>query len=178
MGSKKVVITLSLGMLIAVGFVTGCKKKSHDSSTSSGGGQPAPAPAAPVFEVNGTWTGTTSQGKTMSMTIQDKVVVKYAFDMNYPGCASVSSSVNSTTPPIRVSNNAFSDIEGTTPFISGSFSSSSNGHGTIKDSVSFCSGGVQTITWDATKTSSSVSSLEMIAGPTDGQHANVIRIRH
>lgn len=91
------------------------------------------AGAAPA-SYDGTWTGTTSQGKSISITVVSNAVTTITMGWHATGGCTVDGTTTTTfTPPRALSGNTFSlTISGTVAItLNGSFSSTSAGNGTF-----------------------------------------------
>jgi hypothetical protein len=99
---------------------------------------------------DGQWTGTTSQGKAMSMTIANGVVTPFTYGVNLSlpyGCPTgITTTVYSSA---TISSGSFSSSAGG---YSGSFQGSTQASGTLHWSISLsgCNGSGD-LTWSATK---------------------------
>jgi hypothetical protein len=118
---------------------------------------------ASTGDYNGTWTGTTGQGKTFSFTIAGNALTRidYAGSLSGGGCSMDVSGWTTTNIPLggtvidfTISNSAPS---GVALDVTGNFTDTSHASGTVKLTVNpppfgvpGCSGWVQT-TWSATK---------------------------
>jgi Ca2+-binding RTX toxin-like protein len=112
----------------------------------------------PEFDVDGSWAGTTSQGKDISFEISDhgitEITIGYAW--TGPGCTSDSETTIMFGTAQKIVDNAF-DIDGGAGtldlLIHGEFTSDAAATGTFfaEDTGGFCPGSAEG-TWDAAKT--------------------------
>lgn len=111
-------------------------------------GPPDPASLA------GTWTGTTSQGRTLSFVISNSQVTSLTVGFFVVGsfCTTDGEVTVGGAVPIEQTENFSTDITFTDPsiHIQGSFKSSSSAEGTVTFSSGQC-GGTSSATWTASK---------------------------
>ena len=117
--------------------------------------------APPPGNYDGTWTGTTGQGKAFSFTITGNALkqINYAGSISGGGCSADFSGTTNTTLPLEGTQISFTVTAGpggVSLEVDGSFTSTSSASGTVKmtlnpiPGVPGCSGWVQT-SWSATK---------------------------
>jgi len=128
-------------------------------------GQTTTANLALQANYSGSWSGTTSQGRTISFTIVDNAITQFSFGFQVSGSGVTSSgtiTINYSSPQ-SISGNTFT-INGTTTLVywptpiympytfNGTFSSPTAASGTMTFTLSGGASGSSSGTWTANKT--------------------------
>ena len=113
---------------------------------------------APGGSYDGSWTGTTSQGRTFNFTVSGSRVTSITYGYSVGGCSGTSTTTFNTGGTIT--NGSFNETTtiaaASTATFSGSFNSGASASGTMRISFTYipfaqpCSGSA-TLTWTATK---------------------------
>ena len=110
---------------------------------------------------NGSWSGTTSQGRAFSFVVQNNTITSLTVSFASVGACSTFSSTTTFTPGIPIAASAFSRTYsggvGISLTVSGTFSSGTSASGTASITTSSnlpggCGTGSRTVTWTAATT--------------------------
>lgn len=108
-------------------------------------------------DYSGSWSGTTSRGKSISFTIVDNAITHFSFEFEWQsgtGCSVSGNVSNDYGTPVPISGNTFT-ISGTIPDLSytfnGTFSSAATANGTSNLTASGTCPSTDSPTWLANK---------------------------
>lgn len=108
-------------------------------------------------DYSGSWSGTTSQGKSISFTVVDNAITHFSFEFEWisgTGCTVSGTVSNNYDTPLTISGNTFA-ISGTIPGLSytfnGTFSSETTANGTSNLTASGTCQSTASPTWSANK---------------------------
>lgn len=108
-------------------------------------------------DYSGSWSGNTSQGKSISFTIVDNAITHFSFEFDWlsdTGCSVSGTVSNDLGTPLPISGNTFT-ISGTIPNLSyafnGTFSSAATATGTLNLTASGTCPSTASPTWSANK---------------------------
>jgi len=108
-------------------------------------------------DYSGSWSGTTSQGKSISFTVVDNEITHFSFEFDWisgTGCNVKGTVSNDYDPTLLISGNTFT-ISGTIPGLSytfnGAFSSETTSNGTSNLNASGTCTTTASPTWSANK---------------------------
>lgn len=108
-------------------------------------------------DYSGSWSGTTSQGKSISFTVVDNEITHFSFEFDWisgTGCSVSGTVSNDYDPTLLISGNTFA-ISGTIPGLSytfnGTFSSETMANGTSNLTASGTCPSTASPTWSANK---------------------------
>lgn len=108
-------------------------------------------------DYSGSWSGTTSQGKSISFTVVENAITHFEFEFEWisvTGCSVSGTVSNDYATPLTISGNTFA-ISGTIPGLSytfnGTFSSETMANGTSNLNASGTCSSTASPTWSANK---------------------------
>lgn len=153
-----------LGVIVLCGAILACSKKKDSDGSSSGGG---------VVSYVGSWTGSTSQSKSVSFDVVPGGISSVFFSFSSTGVfCSVSGTavVNySTATPLAITSGNFDDATGNPRFY-GTFTSANSASGGIYAFDSYCYA-TTNVTWTASKPAGSPAIKNQLAGIAAGSNA-------
>lgn len=157
-GRRPAVVALALALSLVAAACGG----------DDGTGPPSPA------SLEGTWTGTTSQGRSLRFVISNGQLTSMTVGFRVQGsfCTSDGDVTVGGGVPIVETQNFSTDITFTDPaiHIEGSFRSSSSADGTVRFTSGQCNG-TATATWTASKGSGGSQSGALLTGTWQGSYS-------
>ncbi len=136
---------------------------------------PRPTRTPVPVPYDGSWSGTTSQGKPVTFTVASNAVTRYYIEYDVGSCL-VEFGFSSY---VFITNNVFSDsdsfFDGSSYTFTGNFNSNTTASGTFTANEVGC--GNTTITWNATKSSTSLAATPQPAAPASEQEERVTKRR-